>query len=54
MAQSKVEHLPVVDDQRVLTVLHQSDLLRHQIEMMDADITYLKEYIDGLHNAEQD
>jgi signal-transduction protein with cAMP-binding, CBS, and nucleotidyltransferase domain len=54
MARSKVEHLPVVDDQRLLTVLHQSDLLRHQIEMMDADITYLKEYIDGLHNAEQD
>lgn len=54
MARSNVEHLPVVDDQRLLTVLHQSDLLRHQIDEMAADIAYLQEYIEGLHNAEQD
>lgn len=54
MTRSNVEHLPVVHDQRLLTVVHQSDLLNHQINAMDADITYLQEYIEGLHDAEQD
>jgi CBS domain-containing protein len=54
MAHSNVEHLPVVHEQRLLTVVHQRDLLKHQIDAMDADIAYLQEYIEGLHNAEQD
>lgn len=54
MTRSNVEHLPVVHDQALLTVLHHSDLLIHQINAMDADITHLQEYIEGLHNAEQD
>lgn len=54
MAHRNVEHLPVVHEQRLLTVLHHRDLLNHQLHAMDADITYLQEYIEGLHNAEQD
>ncbi len=54
MTQSNIEHLPVVDAQRLLTVLHHRDLLQHQIDVMNADISYLQDYIEGLHDAVQD
>lgn len=54
MSQSKIEHLPVLHEDRLLTVLHESDILRHTIKLLKADVIHLKEYIEGLHNAEQD
>jgi signal-transduction protein with cAMP-binding, CBS, and nucleotidyltransferase domain len=54
MTRADIEHLPVVDDQKLITVLHQNDLLRHQIDTLNDDIVFLQEYIDGMHNARQD
>lgn len=54
MHQSRIEHLPVLEEQRLVTVLHQRELMQHQIEALNTDINYLQEYIEGLHHAEQD
>ena len=54
MAQSHIEHLPVIEEGRLLTVIHESDLLRGRINALEAEIKQLHEYIDNLHNATQD
>jgi CBS domain-containing protein len=54
MAQSNIEHLPVIDEGRLLTVIHERDLLRSRIKALEADNEQLREYIDNLHNANQD
>ena len=54
MAEFRIEHLPVIQDGRLLTVLHESHLLRQRIEVLRNDIGVLQEYIDHLHNASQD
>jgi signal-transduction protein with cAMP-binding, CBS, and nucleotidyltransferase domain len=54
MAASDIEHLPVVQDGRLLTVVHQSDLLERHIGDLHEEIRHLQEYIEGLHNAEKD
>jgi predicted transcriptional regulator len=54
MSRSDIEHLPVLHEDRLLTVLHESEILRHGIDLLNADIIHLEEYIEGLHNAEQD
>jgi predicted transcriptional regulator len=54
MAASDVEHLPVVQDGRLLTVVHESDLLERHIDVLHEEIRHLQEYIEGLHNAEKD
>jgi len=54
MAQLNIEHLPVIADGRLLTVLHEKQLLRHRIAELQAAIDHLQEYIDNLHNAAQD
>ena len=54
MAQLNIEHLPVIADGRLLTVLHEKQLLRRRIAVLQAAIDHLQEYIDNLHNAAQD
>lgn len=54
MAQSNIEHLPVVDKHGLVTVLQQRELLLHQMNALNADINHLQEYIEGLHHAGQD
>jgi CBS domain-containing protein len=54
MSRSRIEHLPVLHEDRLLTVLHASDILRHRLALLKADIIHLHEYIEGLHDAEQD
>lgn len=54
MTRSNIEHLPVVDERGLVTVVHARELLQHQIDALNTDITYLQEYIEGLHHAEQD
>ena len=54
MSRSKIEHLPVLHEDRLLTVVHESDILRHSIKLLNMDLIHLQEYIEGLHNAEQD
>ncbi len=54
MAQSNIEHLPVIADGRFLTVLHEKQILHGRIKILQAAIDHLQEYIDSLHNAAQD
>lgn len=54
MSRSKIEHLPVLHEERLLTVLHEREILCHQIKMLNADVLNLQEYIEGLHSAQQD
>lgn len=54
MAASDIEHLPVVQDGRLLTVVHESDLMECHIDVLHEEIRHLQEYIEGLHNAEKD
>lgn len=54
MAQSNIEHLPVVAQGRFLTVVHEKQLLYSRIGMLQAAVDHLQEYIDNLHNAAQD
>ena len=54
MAQLNIEHLPVIADGLLLTVLHEKQLLRHRMAELQAAIDHLQEYIDNLHNAAQD
>lgn len=54
MVQRDIEHLPIIEDGRLLTVIHERDLLRGRISALEADIRQLQEYIDNLHNATQD
>jgi CBS domain-containing protein len=54
MSQSNIEHLPVIEEGRLLTVVHERDLLRGRIHALEADNEQLREYIDNLHNANQD
>jgi len=54
MARSRVEHLPVVDAGRLVTVLHQRQLLQARIELLQESVNHLQEYVERLHDAAQD
>jgi CBS domain-containing protein len=54
MAQSHVEHLPVVDAGRLVTVLNQRQLLQARIELLQEAVIHLQEYVERLHDAAQD
>ncbi len=54
MAQLNIEHLPVIQNGRLLTVLSEKQLLHSRIAALQAAIDHLQEYIDRLHNAAQD
>jgi CBS domain-containing protein len=54
MARSRVEHLPVVDAGKLVTILHQRQLLQARIELLQEAIDHLQEYVERLHDAAQD
>jgi signal-transduction protein with cAMP-binding, CBS, and nucleotidyltransferase domain len=54
MAKFNIEHLPVIEEGRLLTVVHERDLLRLQLKTLRADIDHMQGYIENLHNATQD
>jgi CBS domain-containing protein len=54
MARSRIDHLPVVDDGRLVTVLHQRQLLQARIDLLQEAVKQLQEYIERLHDAAQD
>lgn len=54
MARSRVEHLPVVDAGKLVTVLHQRQLLQARIELLQEAVNHLQEYVERLHDAAQD
>ena len=54
MAESKIEHLPVVENGRLLSVIHERNLAASRITSLQAEIAQLREYIERLHNAVED
>lgn len=54
MAQSNIEHLPVITQGRFLSVVNEKQVLHSRIGMLQAVVDHLQEYIDNLHNAAQD
>ena len=54
MIKSDLEHLPVMEDNRILGLLAFRDLVEVQLESLMEEIHQLKDYIDDLHEAGQD
>ena len=54
MAKFNIEHLLVIQEGRLVTVIHEKELLRFRLKTLQADIDEMQEYIENLHNATQD
>jgi CBS domain-containing protein len=54
MIQADIRHLPVVEDQRIAAMLTISDLVKHHVGQLTAELHYLQEYITDLQDAIQD
>ena len=54
MIKSDLEHLPVIEDNRILGLLAIEDLFEFQIETLTDEIDQLNGYIEDLHEAGQD
>jgi len=54
MIKADIRHLPVVEDQRIVVMLTISDLVKHHVGQLTAELHYLQEYITDLQDAVQD
>ncbi|WP_319407552.1 CBS domain-containing protein [uncultured Desulfosarcina sp.] len=54
MIKADIRHLPVVEDQRISLMLTISDLVKHHVGELTAELHYLQEYITDLQDAVQD
>ena len=54
MIKADIRHLPVVEDGRIAAMLTISDLVKHHVGELTAELHYLQEYITDLHDAVQD
>ena len=54
MIKADIRHLPVVEDQRIAGMLTISDLVKHHVGELTAELHYLQEYITDLQDAVQD
>jgi IMP dehydrogenase len=54
MIKADIRHLPVVQDQRIVVMLTISDLVKHHVGELTAELHYLQEYITDLQDAVQD
>jgi IMP dehydrogenase len=54
MIQADIRHLPVVEDRRITGMLTISDLVKHHVGELTAELHYLQEYITDLQDAVQD
>ena len=54
MIKADIRHLPVVVDQRISGMLTISDLVKHHVGELTAELHYLQEYISDLQDAVQD
>lgn len=54
MIQADIRHLPVVKDRRITAMLTISDLVKHHVGALTAELHYLQEYITDLQDAVQD
>jgi IMP dehydrogenase len=54
MIKADIRHLPVVEDRQITAMLTISDLVKHHVGELTAELHYLQEYITDLHDAVQD
>jgi signal-transduction protein with cAMP-binding, CBS, and nucleotidyltransferase domain len=54
MIKADIRHLPVVENQQIAGMLTISDLVKHHVGELTAELHYLQEYITDLHDAVQD
>ncbi|BBO68746.1 inosine-5-monophosphate dehydrogenase [Desulfosarcina alkanivorans] len=54
MIKADIRHLPVVEDRRIACMLTISDLVKHHVGELTAELHYLQEYITDLQDAAQD
>ena len=54
MIKADIRHLPVVEDQRIGAMLTISDLVKHHVGELTAELHYLQEYITDLQDAVHD
>lgn len=54
MIKADIRHLPVVEGGRIAAMLTISDLVKHHVGELTAELHYLQEYITDLHDAVQD
>lgn len=51
MLRSNIHHLPVIDDGRLIGVVHVQDLMLDHIQSLEDEIRRMKDYIVDLHEA---
>lgn len=54
MIKADIRHLPVVENKQVTGMLAISDLVKHHVGELTAELHYLQEYITDLQDAVQD
>lgn len=54
MIKADIRHLPVVEDRQITCMLTISDLVKHHVGELTAELHYLQEYITDLQDAVQD
>lgn len=54
MIKADIRHLPVIDNQRIVCMLTISDLVKHHVGELTAELHYLQDYITDLQDAVQD
>lgn len=54
MIKADIRHLPVVEDKQIGGMLAISDLVKHHVGELTAELHYLQEYITDLQDAVQD
>ena len=54
MIKADIRHLPVVENQQIAVMLTISDLVKHHVGELTAELHYLQEYISDLQDAVQD
>ena len=54
MIQADIRHLPVVENRRIVCMLTISDLVKHHVGELTAELHYLQDYITDLQDAVQD
>ena len=54
MVQTSIRHLPVVEDGEITSLLNMCDLVHYQVGNLSAELHYLEEYLNDLHDASRD
>jgi IMP dehydrogenase len=54
MIKADIRHLPVVEDKQIAGMLTISDLVKHHVGELTAELHYLQEYITDIRDAVQD